>query len=145
MLKTSEIDMVLAHVVKLREKELIEKENGVNLYTELQRVNVAKGANPDDDLPPEAYKAVSNFIETALISLARSANTQLADLLEMINGMPLASADIETIDKLKDVALKAATGYLFTLSLCRAALKEADYGYLAEVALEAGKQAASTR
>lgn len=138
MIKTSAVDMALAQIVKMREKDRLDSED-FNLYEELRAAHHARGGS-GDDLPDAAYSALSKMIAAVMLDMGTSANTMFAELITFIRDLPDdAAADAETVDKLKDMALETAQGYLFTLSMCKAALSDADYKYLAEVTIDVNK------
>jgi hypothetical protein len=140
VIKTSAVDMALAQIVKMREHDRLNSES-FNLYEELLALHHARGGS-GDELPDKAYSELARMIAAILLDMGNSANTKFAALLTFIRDLPDdTAASAETVDKLKDTALEAADSYLFTLSMCKASLADADYKYLAEVAIDANKDA----
>lgn len=140
MIKTSAVDMALAQIVKMREHDRLSSEDGFNLYGELLALHHARGG-AGDELPAKAYAELARMIAAVLLDMGTGANTTFAELITFIRDLPDdAAASAETVDKLKDMALATAQGYLFTLSMCKAALSDADYKYLAEIAIDVNKE-----
>lgn len=140
MIKTSAVDMALAQIVKMREQDRLSSEN-FNLYGELLALHHARGGS-GEELPAKAYAELARMIAAILTDMGASANKQFAELITFIRDLPDdTEVSAETVDKLKDMALEAAQAYLFTLNMCKASLADADYKYLAEVAIEANKDA----
>jgi len=133
------VDAALIKIVQEREKRAGEDPNEMCLFDVIMAAEQACGRDDPNNLPDIAIDAAARFIFKAFTEKGKQANDAFAALLTFIDTLPAEPLSAEGVQKLKDTAREAGEQYLFILSMCKASLADADYQYLAEQALEVGR------
>ncbi len=137
MLKTRELDEFLGGFIKEREQSREASEK--TLFGVLREANVEYSPKNPAELPDEAFDAAAGYMSYQINMMCIESAQDMARFLLAVKELPDNPSKKE-VRKVVALAEKAGKGYLVTVEIIKRALADVDYTYLAEVAVQAGRE-----